>query len=246
MIDSHTHLAACDQPLARLIASATTVGVSRIVTVGTDPATCAAALAAAEEYDSVYAAVGCHPNNAELLDEEQLRRDGAHPRCVAIGETGFDYYRERSPRDLQRRAFEFQIELARELDKALVIHTRDADDDTIALLRERAAGLRVVMHCFSMPARLEDCVAEGWWISFAGNVTYSKNADLAGAAARAPSERLLVETDAPYLAPGLRRGKPNESAYVTETAEFVAQRRGIAYDELERQIEQAAASVFAW
>jgi TatD DNase family protein len=246
VIDSHTHLASCDKPLSELIASASTAGVSRIVTVGTDPASCAAALRAAEAFSSVYAAIGCHPNNAELLDEAQLRRDAAHPRCVAIGETGLDYYRDRSPRDAQRRAFEFQIDLARELDKALVIHTREADDDTIALLRDRAGGLRVVMHCFSMPSRLADCVAEGWWTSFAGNVTYARNTDLADAAARAPVERLLVETDAPYLAPQSRRGKPNESAFVTETAEFVAERRGITYATLERQIEQAAASVFAW
>jgi TatD DNase family protein len=221
-------------------------GVVRIVTVGTDPGSCAAALAAAEEYDSVWAAVGCHPNNAELLDEAQLRRDGAHPRCVAIGETGLDYYRDRSPRELQRRAFEFHVELARELDKALVIHTREADADTIALLRDRAGGLRVVMHCFSMPARLEECLAEGWWISFAGNVTYPKNAELAQAATRVPAERLLVETDAPYLAPQSHRGQPNETAYVRETAEFVAKQRGTDLVTLERQLDASAASAFGW
>jgi TatD DNase family protein len=217
-----------------------------MVTVGTDPASCTAALAAADEFASVYAAIGCHPNNAELLDEEQLRRDGSDPRCVAVGETGLDYYRDRSPRDAQRHAFEFHIELAKELDKALVIHTRDASTDTLALLHSQAEGLRVVLHCFSMPERLDECLAAGWWISFAGNVTYPKNADLAAAATRVPSERLLVETDAPYLAPQSRRGRPNEPAFVHETGSFIAQRRGISYAELEAIVEASGESVFGW
>lgn len=246
MIDSHTHLAVCEKPLAELLASAADAGVTRMVTVGTDPASCAAALAAAEEFASVYAAIGCHPNNAELLDEEQLRRDAAHLRCVAIGETGLDYYRDRSPREAQLRAFECQIELARELGKPLVIHTREAADDTIALLCDRAAGLAVIMHCFSMPERAEECLAAGWWISFAGNVTYPRNADLAAAVVSVPAERLLVETDAPYLAPQSRRGRPNEPAYVSETAAFVAEQRGVSYADLERALDASAASVFGW
>jgi len=246
VIDSHSHVAACDQAPAELLARAREEGVTRILTVGTDPASCAASLELADEFEEIYVAIGCHPNNAELLDAEQLRRDGSHPRCVAIGETGLDYYRDRSPRDLQRRAFEFQIGLARELDKALVIHTREADDDTIELLRESAGGLRVVMHCFSMPDRLDDCLAAGWWISFAGNVTYPKNAALAQAAKRVPVERLLVETDAPYLAPQSHRGRPNETAYVIETATFIAAQRGTDYPILERQIDASAASAFGW
>jgi len=246
VIDSHTHLDACRQPLSELLARAEAVGVDRLVTVGTDPASCAAALAAADRHPSVWAAIGCHPNHAELLDEEQLRRDAAHPRCVAIGETGLDYYRDGAPREAQMRAFEFQIALAQQLDKALVIHTRDAAEDTLTLLGERAAGVRVVLHCFSMPERLEDCVAAGWWISFAGNVTYPKNAALAEAATRVPPERLLVETDAPYLAPQSQRGKPNEPAAVHETATFVAEQRGVAYAELERQLDAGAASLYAW
>jgi len=203
-------------------------------------------LSAATTYDSVYAAIGCHPNNAELLDEEQLRRDAAHPRCVAIGETGLDYYRDRSPRAAQRRAFEFQIELARELDKPLVIHTRDAVTDTLALLHEQAAGLRVVLHCFSMPEQLAECIDAGWWLSFAGNVTYPKNVAIAAAAAIAPAERLLVETDAPYVAPQSRRGRPNEPAQVVETATFVAEQRSIPYEDLETAVHTSATSVFRW
>lgn len=246
MIDSHCHLAACDGPLEELITAARSEGVLRIVTVGTDPASCLAALAAAEQYDCVYAAVGCHPNNAELLDEAQLRRDAAHPRCVAVGETGLDYYRDHSPRDLQRRAFEFHVDLARELAKPLVIHTRDASADTIELLLDRAGDLAVILHCFSMPEQLDRCLAAGWWISFAGNVTYPRNGELAAAAASVLPERLLVETDAPYLAPQSRRGKRNEPAAVTETAAFIAECRGIAYAQLETLVEQNASDVFGW
>ncbi len=245
MIDSHNHLAACDKPLEGLVESARLVGVARMVTVGTDPGSCLEALAAAERYDGVYAAVGCHPNNAELLDEAQLRRDAAHPRCVAVGETGLDYYRDRSPRELQRRAFEFQIDLANELGKPLVIHTRDAGADTIELLRSRATGA-VLLHCFSMPEELDRCVAEDWWISFAGNVTYPANEALARAAAAVPAGRLLVETDAPYLAPVPHRGKPNEPAFVVDTASFVAERRGLSYAELEALVERNATSLFGW
>ncbi len=246
MIDSHTHLALCTEPDAALVEAARAAGVERIVTVGTDAQSCAQALAAAEAFDGVYAAIGCHPNNAELLDEDQLRRDAAHPRCVAIGETGLDYYRDRSPRDAQRRAFEFHIELAREVDKPLVIHTRDAATDTLTLLHSQAAGLRVVLHCFSMPEHLAQCIDAGWWFSFAGNVTYPKNVAIAAAAALAPIERLLVETDAPYLAPQSRRGRPNEPAAVVETATFVAAQRGLTYEDLETAIHASATSVFRW
>jgi TatD DNase family protein len=246
VIDSHTHLALCTEPDAALVEAARAAGVERIVTVGTDAQSCAQALAAAEAFDGVYAAIGCHPNNAELLDEDQLRRDAAHPRCVAIGETGLDYYRDRSPRDAQRRAFEFHIELAREVDKPLVIHTRDAATDTLTLLHSQAAGLRVVLHCFSMPEHLAQCIDAGWWFSFAGNVTYPKNVAIAAAAALAPIERLLVETDAPYLAPQSRRGRPNEPAAVVETATFVAAQRGLTYEDLETAIHASATSVFRW
>jgi TatD DNase family protein len=246
VIDSHTHLAFCDQPDSALVATARAAGVGRIVTVGTEPSSCAQALAAAEEFDGVYAAIGCHPNNAELLDEAQLRRDAAHPRCVAIGETGLDYYRDGAPRDIQQRAFEFQIELARELAKPLMIHTREADDDTLALLHSQAEGLRVVLHCFSMVDHVAACIDAGWWLSFAGNVTYLKNTAIAAAAAAVPLDRLLVETDAPYLAPKSRRGKPNEPAAVVETATFIAAQRGIAYEELEAALEATATALFAW
>jgi TatD DNase family protein len=246
MIDSHTHLDACAPADSELVEAAARAGVVRMLTVGTDPASCAAALAAAERFPAVFAAVGCHPNGAGELDEALLRELGAHPRCAAIGETGLDYYRDRAPREAQRRAFETQIELARELSKPLVIHTREAAEDTLALLHERAGGVRVILHCFSMPEHLEECIAAGWWISFAGNVTYPKSQALALAAREVPLERLLVETDAPYLAPQSRRGKPNEPACVVETAACVADARGISYEELEDALQRNASALFGW
>ena len=249
MIDSHTHLDSCKPPNDALVGAAATAGVDRILTVGMDPESCRTALAAAEEFHQVFAAVGRHPNVAEGFDDaalEDIAELARHERCVAIGETGLDHYRDRAPRADQERAFHAHIELARETGKPVIIHTRAAEDDTIATLRARAGGLRVVMHCFSMPDRLEECVAEGWWISFAGNVTYPSAQDLAAAAERVPDDRLLVETDAPYLTPQAVRKEPNQPAYVMETARFVAQRRGMTYDELDGVVSRNAAALFGW
>jgi TatD DNase family protein len=246
VIDSHTHLDVCEPPDEELVAAARAAGLTRMLTVGTDPQSCRAALAAAERFEDVYAAIGCHPNVAQLLDEELLHELAAHPRCVAIGETGLDYYRDRAPRELQQRAFEAQIELAREYSKPLVIHTREAAADTLTTLRERADGVRVILHCFSIPEHLDECVQAGWWLSFAGNVTYPKSTELAAAAAAAPLERLLVETDAPYLTPKSRRGTPNEPALVVETAAFVASARGIGLEELDAAVSANAAELFGW
>ena len=246
MIDSHTHLDVCEPPDEELVAAATAAGVVRMLTVGTDPDSCAAALRAAERFPGVYAAIGCHPNVAQLLDQKLLAALAAHPRCVAIGETGLDYYRDRAPRDLQQRAFEAQIELAHKLGKPLVIHTREAAEDTLATLHDRAQGLRVILHCFSMPEHADACIAAGWWLSFAGNVTYPKATELAAVAARAPLDRLLVETDAPYLAPQSHRGKPNQPALVVETAAFIAALRDTPAQELEAALERNAAELFGW
>lgn len=249
MIDSHTHLDSCAPADAELVAAATRVGVNRMLTVGQDGATGRAALAAAEAFPQVFAAIGHHPNHATGFDDAHLAEITAlasHDRCRAIGETGLDYFRDYAPRADQERAFHAQIELARDTNKPLVIHTRAAEDDTIATLRARAAGVRVIMHCFSMPDRLDECLAEGWWISFAGNVTYPKNEDLADAAARVPDDKLLVETDAPYLTPQAMRKERNQPANVTETAGFVAERRGQTYTELEAIVERNAAELFLW
>src|SRR3954462_11367508 len=205
-----------------------------MLTVGTNGAACREALRAAERFPQGFAAIGRHPNEATGFDAAaaaELQALADHPRCAAIGETGLDYYRDYAPRADQERAFHAQIELARATGKPLVIHTRAAEDDTIATLRARAGDARVIMHCFSMPARLEECLAEGWWISFAGNVTYPKAQDLADAAERVPDDRLLVETDAPYLTPQAVRKERNQPAYVAHTARFVAERRGVSYED---------------
>jgi TatD DNase family protein len=232
------------------VAAAEQAGVTRMVTVGTDGASCRAALAAAEDFPQVYAAIGRHPNSATGFDDAdfaELEALASHDKCVAIGETGFDYYRDHAPRDDQRRAFEAQIELARATAKPLIIHTRAADDYTLALLDERAGDLSVILHCFSMAARTEECLAhENWWISFAGNATYPRSEDLRTAALRVPAQRLLVETDAPYLSPQPVRGQPNQPANVALTAQAIAVERRVAYAELERSIEASAAAVFGW
>jgi len=249
VIDSHTHLHVCKPDDAVLVAAAAAAGVNRMLTVGTNGATCREALLAAERFPQVFAAIGRHPNEAAGFDGADLAELTAlaeHPRCLAIGETGLDYYRDYAPRADQERAFAAQIELARATSKPLVIHTRAADDDTIDTLREQAGGLDVVLHCFSMAERLDECVEQGWWISFAGNVTYPKAQDLAAAAERVPAERLLVETDAPYLTPQAVRKERNQPAYVAHTARFVAERRGITYEELEQLVERNAGALFQW
>jgi TatD DNase family protein len=249
LVDSHTHLHVCKPDDAELVAAADAAGVTRMLTVGTNGATCREALLAAERFPQVFAAIGRHPNEAAGFtdaDLAELRALAEHPRCAAIGETGLDYFRDYAPRADQERAFDAQIELARTAAKPLVIHTRAAEDDTIDTLRARSGGLDVILHCFTMSDRLDECIEQGWWISFAGNVTYPNARDLAGAAERVPAERLLVETDAPYLTPQAVRKERNQPAFVVHTARFVAQRRGIEYDELEALVERNAAALFGW
>jgi TatD DNase family protein len=245
VIDSHTHLDHTPGTDAEIVAAARDAGVRRILTIGMDPASCADAQAAAEAHEEVYFAAGHHPNSAGSY-AGGLESFAAHPRCRAIGETGLDHYRDYAAPADQRRAFHAQIDLARAVAKPLVVHTRAAEDDTIDTLATRAAGLDVILHCFSMPARLDECLDHGWWISFAGNVTYPKAGDLADAAARVPLERLLVETDAPYLTPQPMRKHRNQPAFVTHTARFVAERRGMSYDALEEAVEANAAALFGW
>jgi TatD DNase family protein len=249
VIDTHTHLDHGPAPEDELVAAAREAGVNRILTIGMDSEGCRSALAAAEHFDEVYAALGRHPNSAEGFDDTaaaELAELAQHPRCLAIGETGLDYYRDRSPRADQERAFLAQIEIARDAGKPLVIHTRAADDDTVRTLTTRAQGLEVILHCFSMPDRLDECLERGWWISFAGNVTYPANTELATATERVPLDRMLVETDAPYLTPQAQRKHRNQSAFVVHTARFIAERRGIEYDELEQAVEANAGRVLGW
>jgi len=249
VIDSHTHLDSTPGTDAEIVAAARAAGVTRILTIGTDAESTARAQAAAEAHPEVWFAAGHHPNDSTGFadaDADALRAPAAHLRCAAIGETGLDDYRDYAPRADQERAFAAHIALARELAKPLVIHTRAADDDTIATLARDAAGLEVILHCFSMPDRLEECLDHGWWISFAGNCTYPKARELAFAAERVPLERLLVETDAPYLTPQAVRKERNQPAYVVHTARFIAERQGLAYDELEAAVHANSARVLGW
>lgn len=250
MIDSHTHLDSTPGEDAEVVARAQAAGVTRMLTVGTDPEGCERALAQVDAFAGVvFAALGRHPNEATGFtdaDAERLAEQAQDPRCRAIGETGLDYYRDHASRDDQARAFAAQIAIARDTAKPLVIHTRAADDDTIATLSREARDVTVILHCFSMPDRFEEVLANGWYVSYAGNVTYPKSQALAATALRAPPDRILVETDAPYLTPQVVRKERNQPANVVHTARFIAEARGIAYDELEAAVEANAARLFGW
>jgi TatD DNase family protein len=255
MIDSHTHLFLCDGGEDELVAAATAAGVSRLLTVGMDRETNAAAIGSAERHEAVFAAVGRHPNEASGFDEAtvaEIADLGAHDKVRAIGETGLDFYRDYTTPDEQRRAFAAQIEIAIELDLPIVIHARDpegetsATDEIFATLDARAGGQPVILHCFSASQRVEDAAERGWYCSFAGNATYPSAKDLLFAAAKVREDRLLVETDAPYLAPQPMRGKRNQPAHVVETARAVAEVRGVSYEELERTVEANARALFGW
>jgi TatD DNase family protein len=244
VIDTHAHLDACADPPDVLLERARAAGVDRVLGVGSGIGSCRTTLALAEEHDGVYAVLGVHPHQAggdEPLDE--LRRLLGHERAVAVGETGLDFYRDWAPHDRQRELFAAQLELASELRMPVVVHTRAAEDETARLLR-RFDGT-VVLHCFSSPALLEPALERGWYVSFAGNVTYPKAPELREAAARVPAERLLAETDCPYLAPQPRRGRPNEPANVVHTVLALAETRGADPDDLAAQIDANATRAFA-
>ena len=200
--------------------------------------------------DRVYAAVGVHPYHPEEVSEDgiaTLRALAAHDRVAAIGEIGLDYYKYNdAPAELQQAAFRSQLALAAELSLPVIIHNRDAEDDTLAILADHDAALPgVIMHCFSGDAACaERCVARGYYISFAGNVTYPKAAPLREAAAVVPMDRLLVETDSPYLAPQAERGKRCEPAFVAHTAAALAAVKGVSVDEFIARTTENAARVF--
>jgi TatD DNase family protein len=244
VIDTHAHLDPdeADEVLAR----AREAGVERVITVATLLADARAALALAERHEGVYACLGIHPHNAgepdaQRLDELETLLE--HERAVAVGETGLDYFRDYAPRDAQRRLFARQLELAREHGKPVVIHSRAADDDTLAVLT--GFDGTVVLHCFSSPPLLEPALEHGWYVSFAGNVTYPKAEELRAAAARVSGDRLLAETDSPYLAPQPVRGRPNEPANVVHTVAALAQARGEEVATLAAQIDANATAAFA-
>jgi len=246
VIDTHAHLDACADRPSALIRRARSAGVERIVTVGTGIESSRTALELAELHEEVFAVVGIDPHQAgeaEANRVDELRELAGHDRAVAVGETGLDYFRDRAPRDRQRRLFEAQLELAADLGKPVVIHTRDADADTAEVL----AGFdgTVVMHCFSSPGLLKTVLERGYYVSFAGNLTYPKASDLRAAAAQVADERILAETDSPYLAPQARRGRPNEPANVALTLEELAKVRGSDPADLGAQIDANAAAAFS-
>lgn len=255
MIDSHTHLFLCEQAEDELVSRARAAGVGRMLNVGLGADSNPVAIAAAERHEDVFATIGCHPTSAGEFDDAlgaEIARLAAHEKVRAIGETGIDYYRDSASPVDQRRAFEAQIDIARGHELPIVIHARDPDgettatDDVFEILDARGSGLTVILHCFLAPWRAEDAIERGWYCSFSGIVTYPKSGALREAAAKLPEDLVLVETDAPYLAPQPVRGKPNEPANVVATARVVAEARGASYEELERAVEENARAVFGW
>jgi TatD DNase family protein len=256
VIDSHTHLFYCQRPEADVVASAEEAGVKRMLNVGLDRPSNRLTVASADCYENVFATVGCHPTEAADFDdavaEEIARLAEDREKVRAIGETGIDYYRETASRAEQRRAFEAQVDIARDRDLPIVIHARDPDGETGAIdavfeiLDTRGDGVRVILHCFLAPWRTQDAIDRGWYCSFSGVVTYPSADELREAAAKLPDELVLVETDAPYLAPQPIRGQVNEPAHVVSTAEVVAEVRGVTYAELERTVEANAQALFGW
>jgi TatD DNase family protein len=242
VIDTHAHLDLLEDADGA-VERARRVGVTTILTVGTDSERWEPTLALARRYGSVRAILGIHPHSSageSTLDGLRTALESDH--AVAVGEIGLDYYRDYAPRERQRERFAEQLTLASELRKPVVIHTRAAEDDVARLLAEHDGD--VVLHCFSSPELLRPALELGWYVSFAGNVTYKNASQLRLAASKVPADRLLAETDAPYLAPQAQRGKPNEPAYVMHTLEALARARGDDVDELEAQIDSNAARVF--
>jgi TatD DNase family protein len=245
VIDTHAHLQGLEGGADAAVRAAAEAGVAQVVCVGDSVELAREAIALAERHDGVRATVGLHPHraadwDAALRDELAALLD--HPRVVAVGEAGLDFYRDRAPRDVQARAFHGQVRLAEEAHLPLVIHTREAADETLAVLR--TATCPVVLHCFSLPEHLDEAAGRGWYVSFAGNVTYPSAGELQVAAHRVPAELLLLETDSPYLAPIPHRGRPNRPELVLETLRFVAGLRGETAEALEAQVEANAARVF--
>ena len=241
MIDTHAHLDALDDPHGA-IARARAAGVDRIVAIASGVASTRATLALAEAERGIAVAAGVHPHQAaddESVEEVAALADG---KLVAIGEIGLDFYRDYAPREAQRRLFTDQLRLAAELGTAVIVHSRAADDETATALEE--FGGTVVLHCFSSPGLLPVALERGYYVSFAGNVTYPKAAELREAAAKVPPEKVLAETDCPYLAPQPVRGRTNEPAYVVHTIASLAETRDEDPEELGRWIDANAAVAF--
>ncbi len=247
--DTHCHLDSLDAPPADAVADAQRAGVTTLITVGTDLASSAESVSIATAFAPVWAVVGIHPHNAIEATEAVLQRLSSlagHPRVVGIGETGLDYFRDHSPRVRQEEAFREQIRLAKDHDKALVIHCRDAHVDVVRVLEDERPPARTIFHCFSGDNELvKRCTENGWYMSFAGNVTFRNAPELREAAAEAPIELLLTETDSPYLSPHPHRGTPNEPARVPLIAEELADLHGLSSWEMGRLTTENAHRAFA-
>jgi len=246
LTDTHAHLDACAEPAEALVARARAVGVERIVSVGSGLDSCRTTLAIAAREQGVFAALGIHPHQAGDDDAgrlDELRELLGDERAVAVGETGLDFYRDYAPHDRQRELFTRQLELAAELGKPVVVHTRAASDETAEAL-EGFEGT-VVLHCFSAPELLPVALERGYYVSFAGNVTYPSAEELREAARLVPPDRLLVETDSPYLSPQPRRGRPNEPANVVPTGAALAEARGEDADQLANRLDANATAAFS-
>ncbi len=245
MIDTHAHLDACAGAPADVLERARTVGVRRVITVGTGVDSSRESLRLAATEDGVYAALGIHPHDAETDDArrlDELRELLAQDRAVAVGETGLDYYRDYAPRTAQLRLFEEQLALAADVGLPVVIHSRAAAEDTSEALSD--FGGDVVLHCFSEPELLDVALERGYYVSFAGNVTYPKAETLRHAARHVPADRLLVETDCPFLAPQPVRGRPNEPAHLVHTVDALAATRQTSRDELVQAVDANADRLF--
>lgn len=254
MVDTHAHLGLCRAEPEELVAAARQAGVKRILTVGLGEDSNPGAVELAEVHEEVHACVGRHPNGADGFDDEAAGAIAAlcgRREVVAVGETGLDRYRDRAGSDAQRRAFAAQLAIAREAQLPVVVHLRDKEgseevaEEAFSTLA--GADAEVILHCFSLgPAWAERAAEYGWYCSFAGNLTYPKAEGLRQAAVLVPEERLLVETDSPFLAPQQVRGEANQPANVVATAERLAELRGMDYAELDRVVEANAARVFGW
>jgi TatD DNase family protein len=234
-VDTHCHLFLIDRDPAEVVDAARASGVDRVLCVGVDPQTSARALELAESIEGVFASAGMHPHDAAAFDRhegariEELLSD---PLVLAVGECGLDFFRMHSPREDQERCLRAHIALSNESGKPMIVHVRDAWPEVLRVLDEGSAD-NVVIHCFSGDAEIADeCAARGYWISFAGNITYPKKEHLRRAAERVASDRIVVETDAPFLSPQRLRGTDNEPANVIATLEAVAQARGATFDDV--------------
>jgi TatD DNase family protein len=245
VIDTHAHLDACDEPAFALLARAREAGVDRVVTIGTGIDSCLRCLAIADAEPGVVAALGIDPHQASSTEAgrvSELRELLVHPKAVAVGETGLDGFRGLAAMEDQHALFLAHLAVAQELGLPVVVHSRDAVDETAAVL-ERFGG-PVILHCFSSPELLPVALERGYYVSFAGNITYPKAAELREAVAAVPIDRILAETDSPYLAPQPVRGQRNEPAYVRHTLHALAKARGDEVEELAAAIDANASVAF--